>query len=447
MNLQFKFLAVAVILAIVAMWLEGCNYAVIESTPVQITFAGAALAEENFIGRGSRDNAEETTVKDIQAKLVELGYLMEAPDGVFGKNTEGALLRFQAENGLEQTGVVDYATKYRLFSAKVVPMPTPEPEPLVRGSSGEQVALVQEKMRLYGFSTSEVDKSYGADMQNIVKAFQDYAVYHYGSDFVNPEENMQSSITLSPETTPVPVDILIEHAETDYAGYGDVSVELYLYLEDDLFPVYRVDLQEGDSGDDVVRVQNRLQVLGYLYDFEPGVYDDFTVEAVYWFQGKNNLGKNGVADEITQKKLFSEDAVVPEKVDHPYFMRVSLDEQKVYIYRWICGGYNQLIKTMICSTGKAGWETPKGLFHSSGHAGDRWHYFEMNDTYAQYAFNINGNILFHSVLYKEDDEKTLLHDTMNALGSPASHGCVRLKPEDAYWIYWNNKPGAPIEVY
>jgi len=432
-NLQFKFLAVAVVLAIIAMWLEGCNYAIVESSPVHISWVGNALAEEaeDFIGRGSRDAEGETTIKEIQARLVALGYLNEAPDGIFGKNTEGALLRFQAANGLSESGKMDYATQYRLFSAKAAPVPKPEPMHCKRGSSGDQVQLIQRKLQQYGFFTGEIDGEYSRDLENAVKAFQDYAVERFGANFDMPGAAHVSG----------------QSAETDYAGYGEVSVQLYAYLADDLFDTYSTDMNPGDSGVEIQRIQMRLAALGYLVDHEPGVYDTFTEEALYWFQGRNNMEKTGVADRFTQQKLFSEAALSPEVTSHPNFMRVSLDEQKVYVYRWVCGDYNLLIKTMICSTGKAGWETPKGLFHSSGHAGDRWHHFKMNDTYGQYAFNINGNILFHSVLFDEADEDTLQRNTLEALGTPASHGCVRLTVEDAYWIYWNNKPGAPIEVY
>lgn len=432
-HLQFKFLAVAVILAIIALWLEGCNYAIIESSPVHITWTGNALAEEaeGFIGRGRRDADGETAVKEIQTRLVALGYLNEAPDGIFGKNTQGALLRFQAENKLPESGVVDYATQYRLFSAMAAPAPMPEPKHCKRGATGDQVQLIQKRMQQYGFYTEEADGNYSRSLENAVKAFQDYAVEYFGADFDVPGSSSVSGQT----------------AENDYAGYGEVSVQLYTYLAEDLFDTCHVDVKPGDSGHEIQRIQNRLVTLGYLVDHEPGVYDSFTENALYWFQGRNNLGKTGTADPLTRRKLFSEAALSPEPVSHPNFMRVSLDEQKVYVYRWVCGDYNLLIKTMICSTGKAGWETPKGLFHSSGHAGDRWHHFEMNDTYGQYAFNINGNILFHSVLYDEADENTLQKHTLDALGTPASHGCVRLTVDDAYWIYWNNKPGAPIEVY
>lgn len=454
---NLKLLAIAIALMIFALWLEGCDYAIIEDAPVQITLAVRALAEtespsnltaeatiEPAIGRGSRDNETTHIVSDIQTQLVALGYLNEAPDGIFGQNTEGALLLFQKENGLEPTGTADIMTQNCLFSTNALPMPTPAPVACQKGSHGDQVANIQTLMRLYGFSTAEVDKRYGPEMVEIIQDFQDYAVARYGADF-DKAPDADSAVTPAP--TDVPVDQPIQQAASDYPSYGEVSVDMYLYLVDGRFPVYAEDAQTGSSGMEVTRIQNRLCLLNYLFDYTPGTFDEFTREAIYWFQGANQLPQTGIADKSTQERLFSEAAAVPETVEHPYFMRVSLDEQRVYVYRWVCGDYNQLIKTMICSTGKAGWETPKGLFHSSGHAGDRWHHFEMNDTYAQYAFNINGNILFHSVLYKKADTSTLLQDTVKALGTPASHGCVRLMPEDAYWIYWNNKPGAPIEVY
>ena len=75
-HLQFKFLAVAVVLAIIAMWLEGCNYAVVENAPVQISWADTALAEEaeGFVGRSSLDGTDEA-VNEIASRAEEPDYL------------------------------------------------------------------------------------------------------------------------------------------------------------------------------------------------------------------------------------------------------------------------------------------------------------------------------------------------------------------------------------
>lgn len=52
----------------------------------------------------------------IQERLTALGYLCDEIDGVFGPQTEAAVRRFQAANGLEATGVADYATQLLLLA-------------------------------------------------------------------------------------------------------------------------------------------------------------------------------------------------------------------------------------------------------------------------------------------------------------------------------------------
>lgn len=51
------------------------------------------------------------------------------------------------------------------------------------------------------------------------------------------------------------------------------------------------------------------------------------------------------------------------------------------------------------------------------------------------------------MLYTEPDETTLSVKSFEALGTPASHGCVRLLVSDAKWIYDNCKEGTIITVY
>jgi len=55
----------------------------------------------------------QTTGSDVvmlQMKLKELGYLSTRADGIYGKVTEEAVSRFQAEHGLETTGVANKST-------------------------------------------------------------------------------------------------------------------------------------------------------------------------------------------------------------------------------------------------------------------------------------------------------------------------------------------------
>lgn len=56
------------------------------------------------------------SITRIQMELTARGYLTGTPDGKFGPNTEGAVKRFQADNGLSQTGKVNKTTLAKLAS-------------------------------------------------------------------------------------------------------------------------------------------------------------------------------------------------------------------------------------------------------------------------------------------------------------------------------------------
>lgn len=64
------------------------------------------VADPTGVKRPQRGDA----VKDVQQKLIALDYLSPPADGVFGKITEGAVLTFQRDQGLQQHGVVDATT-------------------------------------------------------------------------------------------------------------------------------------------------------------------------------------------------------------------------------------------------------------------------------------------------------------------------------------------------
>ena len=89
--------------------------------------------------------------------------------------------------------------------------------------------------------------------------------------------------------------------------------------------------------------------------------------------------------------------------------------------------------------------TPTGTFTDTG-PGARWHFFTKFNCWAQYAFYIEGDIMFHSVLYNQQGGK-VTQSSVNHLGSKASHGCVRLSVEDAKWIWENCPSNTKVIVY
>ncbi len=55
-------------------------------------------------------------IKQIQQKLVELGYLTGGADGWFGAKTKAGIARFQLVNEMEQTGLCDQVFQEALFA-------------------------------------------------------------------------------------------------------------------------------------------------------------------------------------------------------------------------------------------------------------------------------------------------------------------------------------------
>ncbi|MDO4535709.1 MAG: L,D-transpeptidase [Clostridium perfringens] len=124
----------------------------------------------------------------------------------------------------------------------------------------------------------------------------------------------------------------------------------------------------------------------------------------------------------------------------PYFIFVSTDDQKTYIYKKINNSWI-IEKEFICATGKEGTETPIGIFEI-GSKGD-WFYSSKFDKGAKYYLQFNEDYLFHSTPYYPD-KKTIWEDT---LGEPASHGCVRLNTIDAKWMYENIPSETKVIIY
>lgn len=114
----------------------------------------------------------------------------------------------------------------------------------------------------------------------------------------------------------------------------------------------------------------------------------------------------------------------------PYFLYVNLSEQKTYVYEGTLNNWD-LLKTMDCSTGIDGEETPKGVFSVTSR-GD-WFFSDEYQQGGKYWVQFMGDYLFHSLPF--DVTQTNILDY--TLGLPASHGCIRLKTEDAKWIYDN----------
>ena len=100
---------------------------------------------------------------------------------------------------------------------------------------------------------------------------------------------------------------------------------------------------------------------------------------------------------------------------------------------------------MLCSVGFA---TPtSGTYSLKKYGGWEWKGLQ-GDVFGQYATQITGNILFHSVPYtKKGDNSSLEYWEYDKLGTSASLGCIRLTVKNAKWIYDNCAAGTKVYFY
>lgn len=111
-------------------------------------------------------------------------------------------------------------------------------------------------------------------------------------------------------------------------------------------------------------------------------------------------------------------------------------------------------RIMICSCADTVHKTPPGSHYIySKYAYKAMTVMDGIMVYAQYACRFRGHYLFHTVPIGGDyrkfhkyGKKQMLIDEYEKLGSPASHGCVRLLVGDAYWIYKNCPRGTRVMV-
>ena len=111
------------------------------------------------------------------------------------------------------------------------------------------------------------------------------------------------------------------------------------------------------------------------------------------------------------------------------------------------GTYCQLIRSMLCSTGRAGHGTPGGTFTIYEHtAGGGWCYM-ADGTWAVWGMRFRtGGYMFHSVCFAKKYDPYPIPEEVAALGSKASLGCVRLSVDDAMWLYNTVPDGTLVTI-
>lgn len=231
----------------------------------------------------------------LQVRLMALGYLSGKADGVFGSATGAAVAAFQLRNGLSADGVAGPKTYRKLYSDDAIPAqnvtvttpPADDPTSLIptrnlyNGCSGDDVKVVQQRLKDLGYLDDKVDGKFGPNTELAMRAFQ-----------------IKNGLSATGMGNPATYEVLfsVDAITANGIQVGGDTTETYTTLK------------LGSTGNAVIRLQQMLSTLRYTVNVN-GYYDETTYAAVLAFQKRNGLEADGIAGVQTQTKLYSGNCV------------------------------------------------------------------------------------------------------------------------------------------
>ena len=292
-----------------------------------------------------RRRDRNTDVKNLQEKLIELGYLDDTADGIFGEKTQVAIEQLQSDLGMTVTGVATAEFQRMLFAGEV---PAYNPYlPLKRGDRGTRVSRMQAELKALGYYAGAADGVYGKGTEKAVAAFQkqeglnqtgqadeetlralfsesasqnlSYIELRSGDSGKRVAELISRLVELyylpstaegNEYTSQVARGVRHFQRQNGFDANSVASVAMQEALFDDDAPDYDgyVTLVPGDRNQRVRELQARLIRLGYQTGYTDGVYGSKTKKAVSAFQKRAGIKATGTADEATQRALFKSNA-------------------------------------------------------------------------------------------------------------------------------------------
>ena len=154
--------------------------------------------------------------------------------------------------------------------------------------------------------------------------------------------------------------------------------------------------------------------------------------------------KDDSLQEVSEESIIGqeEDISTIENIDYSnsadFRIEVDLPRQRLIVFY-----SNEILKEFICSGGTPGDDTPLGEFTTIEKIEYSW--VDRYNVGAYYWVRFYGNYLIHSVPFDENGE--MIVEEFEKLGQPASHGCIRLRLEEAKWLYETLPLGVKVVIY
>ncbi len=254
------------------------------ASAAQITVASASTTYSLL-----KSGSQGTAVRKLQVRLTELGYYNGGADGIFGSSTETAVKSFQRNNGLSGDGQAGEQTQKKLYgsSAAKAPRPVTTPDPTAQrtlslGMEGNDVYSMQTRLIELRYLSGVADGVFGPETEAALKAFQ--------------KNNDLTADGLAGLGTLKRLAGKAKAAPTKPTATATPKPGTYAVL------------REGDTGQYVYDLQERLYDLSYYKGRIDGRFGPNTTAALVSFQSAHGLTADGIAGSATQTKLFSSSA-------------------------------------------------------------------------------------------------------------------------------------------
>lgn len=281
------------------------------SLVLTISSVGIATKAMAEMSQGSR-GAE---VKELQTKLLKLGYFDRRPTGHFGPLTKNAVIRFQQDQGITANGIVETTTltvlEQKVQENSIEPETTteetkktetvaidPSKQPtLRRGTSGSSVKALQQLLTDAGAYTGAIDGKFNLETSLAVRQFQ--RTNRLMVDGI-VGRNTWAALAKGGSTTQV-LDPTFNNSPFTNESITNTSDKPVTNSR----TVIQVSLKQGDRGQEVKDLQQRLQILGHYKGNTTGNFGPLTKEAVIRFQKQAGLTANGIVDSSTKAALLT----------------------------------------------------------------------------------------------------------------------------------------------
>lgn len=278
-------------------------------------------------------------VKDLQARLMELGFMdNDEPTDYYGEVTEAAVKIYQRQNKLNQDGIVGAETLKAILDENAHYYTAQQ------GDSGTDITDLQQRLYQLGYlaEASDITGTFGDKTLEAVMKFQKMNSLEQDGKFGRKSMNLiyaedvkpnmvaygeKSEVVLKAQERLYQLGYLTSKPDgtfglgtsmaiKEFQARNDLIVDGYLgpgtreiLNSEDAKPF---GLRLGDQSETVTQVQKLLNKWGYLPSGNiTGYYGDATQQAVKDFQKRNDLDDDGSVGAMTMAKLTGTDARRP----------------------------------------------------------------------------------------------------------------------------------------